>query len=97
MLYYTAWSGIDQRVNGLDSGVYDYLTKPFSFRDLEARVRALLRRECPSKTTALRFMDITLDTLTHEVRRGERLINLTSKEYLLLELLMRHPVQGFKL
>ncbi len=93
ILFLTALSGIDQRVNGLDSGADDYLTKPFAFRELEARVRALLRREGPSKTTALRFMDITLDTLTHEVRRGERLINLTSKEYILLELLMRHPEQ----
>jgi DNA-binding response OmpR family regulator len=93
ILFLTALSGIDQRVNGLDSGADDYLTKPFAFRELEARVRALLRRDGPSKTTALRFMDITLDTLTHEVRRGERLINLTSKEYILLELLMRHPEQ----
>ena len=93
ILFLTALSGVDQRVNGLDSGADDYLTKPFAFRELEARVRALLRREGPSKTTALRFMDITLDTRTHEVRRGERLINLTSKEYILLELLMRHPEQ----
>jgi DNA-binding response OmpR family regulator len=78
-------------VNGLDIGADDYLTKPFAFRELEARVRALLRREGPSKTTELRFMDLTLDTRTHEVKRGERQINLTSKEYSLLELLMSNP------
>jgi DNA-binding response OmpR family regulator len=91
ILFLTALSGVDQRVNGLDIGADDYLTKPFAFRELEARVRALLRREGPSKTTELRFMDITLDTRTHEVKRGERQINLTSKEYSLLELLMSNP------
>jgi DNA-binding response OmpR family regulator len=91
ILFLTALSGVDQRVNGLDIGADDYLTKPFAFRELEARVRALLRREGPSKTTELRFMDLTLDTRTHEVKRGERQINLTSKEYSLLELLMSNP------
>ena len=91
ILFLTALSGVDHRVNGLDIGADDYLTKPFAFRELEARVRALLRREGPSKTTELRFMDITLDTRTHEVKRGERQINLTSKEYSLLELLMSNP------
>jgi DNA-binding response OmpR family regulator len=91
ILFLTALSGVDHRVNGLDLGADDYLTKPFAFRELEARVRALLRREGPSKTTELRFMDITLDTRTHEVKRGERQINLTSKEYSLLELLMSNP------
>jgi DNA-binding response OmpR family regulator len=80
-------------VKGLDLGADDYLTKPFAFRELEARVRALLRREGSSKTPILRFIDITLDMRSHEVRRGERIINLTSKEYVLLELLMRHPRQ----
>jgi DNA-binding response OmpR family regulator len=91
ILFLTALSGVDHRVNGLDIGADDYLTKPFAFRELEARVRALLRREGPSKTTELRFMDLTLDTRTHEVKRGERQINLTSKEYGLLELLMSNP------
>lgn len=93
ILFLTALSGVDHRVAGLDIGGDDYLTKPFAFRELEARVRALLRREGPSKTSTLRFMDITLDTRIHEVRRGERAITLTSKEYTLLELLMRHPGQ----
>jgi DNA-binding response OmpR family regulator len=93
ILFLTALDGIDDRVNGLDLGADDYLTKPFAFRELEARVRALLRREGSSKTMELRFMDITLDLGTHEVYRGERNIILTSKEYMLLELLMRNPRQ----
>jgi len=91
ILFLTALSGVDHRVTGLDIGADDYLTKPFAFRELEARVRALLRREGPSKTTELQFMDLTLDTRTHEVKRGERQITLTSKEYSLLELFMRNP------
>lgn len=93
ILFLTALSGVDHRVTGLDSGADDYLIKPFAFRELEARIRALLRRDGPSKTTTFRFMDITLDTLTHEVRRGEREIAFTSKEYMLLEFLMRSPRQ----
>ncbi|MGZ6366225.1 MAG: response regulator transcription factor [Ktedonobacteraceae bacterium] len=91
ILFLTALSGVDHRVTGLDIGADDYLTKPFAFRELEARVRALLRREGPSKTTELHFNDITLDTRTHEVKRGDRQISLTSKEYSLLELLMSNP------
>jgi DNA-binding response OmpR family regulator len=91
ILFLTALGEIDQRVKGLDLGADDYLTKPFAFRELEARVRALLRRDGPEKTTVLRFMDITLDTSTHEVMRGERRIALSGKEYALLELLMYHP------
>jgi DNA-binding response OmpR family regulator len=91
ILFLTALSGVDQRVKGLDLGADDYLTKPFAFRELEARVRALLRREGPSKTSELEFMDISLDTRTHEVKRGDRQISLTSKEYSLLELLMNNP------
>ena len=93
ILFLTALSDVDHRVTGLDIGADDYLTKPFAFRELEARVRALLRREGPSKTSKLQFMDITLDTRTYEVRRGERIMSLTSKEYALLELLMRYPGQ----
>jgi DNA-binding response OmpR family regulator len=91
ILFLTALSGVDQRVAGLDIGADDYLTKPFAFRELEARVRALLRREGPSKTSELQFMDISLDTRTHEVKRGDRQISLTSKEYSLLALLMSNP------
>ena len=93
ILFFTALSEVEHRVKGLDLGADDYLIKPFAFRELEARVRALLRRDGTSKNSELRFMDMTLDTRSHEVRRGERLINLTSKEYILLELLMRNPGQ----
>jgi len=93
ILFLSALSGLDHRVTGLDIGGDDYLTKPFAFRELEARVRALLRREGPTKSTTLSFADVTMNTRTHEVRRGEREIILTSKEYALLELLLRHPGQ----
>lgn len=93
ILLLTALGEVDHRVKGLDLGADDYLVKPFAFSELEARARALLRRSAPIKTPELHFMDIILDTRTHEVRRGERLINLGSKEYALLELFMRHPHQ----
>ena len=93
ILFLTALGEVDQRVMGLDLGADDYLTKPFAFRELEARVRALVRRASSAKTTLLRFMDLTLDTSTHEARRGERQITLSSKEYALLEFLMHHPRQ----
>jgi DNA-binding response OmpR family regulator len=93
IMFLTALDTVDDRVNGLDLGGDDYLTKPFAFRELEARIRALLRRESPSKTNRLDFLDITIDTLTHEVRRGERSVLLTAREFTLLELLMRHPHQ----
>ena len=93
VLLLTALGEVDHRVKGLDTGADDYLTKPFAFRELEARVRALLRRESSMRTVELHFMDITLDTGTHEVLRGRRIIPLNSKEYALLEYLMRHPRQ----
>lgn len=94
ILFLTALSDVDSRVTGLDLGGDDYLTKPFAFRELEARVRALLRRESVSnKTTTLSFLDITMDTVTHEVRRGTRVLTLTAKEYTLLEVFLRHPRQ----
>ena len=89
----TARGEESDRIRGLDTGADDYLTKPFAFRELEARVRALLRRESATRTVELHFVDITLDTGTHEVRRGERVMTLNSKEYALLEYLMRHPHQ----
>ena len=93
ILFLTALGEVDQRVRGLDVGADDYLAKPFDFLELEARVRALLRRRSEEKTTVLRFLDLTLDTRTHEARRGDRLITLSSKEYALLEYLMYHPRQ----
>lgn len=93
VLLLTALGEVDHRVKGLDLGADDYLVKPFAFSELEARLRALLRRGTQVVNSTLQFLDITLDTLTHEVRRGERLITLGSKEYALLEFFMRHPHQ----
>ncbi len=93
ILFLTALSDVESRVTGLDLGGDDYLIKPFAFRELEARVRALLRRDSPSKTVQLQFLDITLDPRTHEVRRNGNLLTLTAREYVLLEFLLRHPRQ----
>jgi len=91
VLLLTARDAVDDRVTGLDSGADDYLTKPFAFRELLARVRALLRREGRSRDPFLRAGDLTLDPATREVRRGGRTIELTSKEYAILEYLLHHP------
>src|SRR6266487_200281 len=91
ILLLTALGEVDHRVKGLDLGADDYLVKPFAFSELEARVRALLRRESTVKTPLLHFQDITLDPRTHDARRGKRVILLSSKEYALLEFMMRHP------
>ena len=93
ILFLTALGEIEQRVHGLDQGADDYLVKPFAFTELEARVRALLRRNQQPKVPVLRFLDVTLDTRTREVWRGERQIALSSKEYSLLDYLLRHPRQ----
>ncbi len=93
ILMLTARDTIEDRVAGLDCGADDYLVKPFAFAELLARIRALLRREPALKGTVLQVADMTLDTISHEVRRGGRVIALTSKEHSLLELLMRHPNQ----
>ena len=93
ILFLTSLSDVDSRVTGLDMGGDDYLTKPFAFREFEARIRALLRRESDTKSVKLSFLDITLDTNTHELQRGNRSITLSSKEYALLEFFLRHPRQ----
>lgn len=93
IIFLTALGDIEQRVTGLDLGADDYLVKPFAFLELQARIRALLRRESGTRSAELRFGDIRLDPSTHEVWRGSRLIDLSSKEYALLEFLMRHPRQ----
>ncbi len=91
ILMLTAMDSIEDRVRGLDSGADDYQIKPFAFRELLARVRALLRREAPSKTAELQAGKLVLDTLTREVRKGQEPIKLTAKEYAILEYFMRHP------
>ncbi|GER86336.1 DNA-binding response regulator [Dictyobacter vulcani] len=91
ILFLTALGTVEDRIQGLDLGADDYLVKPFDFGELEARVRALLRRDGTPRTPVLRFADITLDTRTHEARRGERVIALSSKEYALLDFFLRHP------
>ncbi|MGH2523571.1 MAG: winged helix-turn-helix domain-containing protein, partial [Anaerolineales bacterium] len=77
----------------LDAGADDYLVKPFAFDELLARIRALLRRAAPAQPEVLRFADLALDTGTRQAFRGDRAIDLTAKEYELLELFMRHPRQ----
>jgi heavy metal response regulator len=91
ILMLTAKDTVEDRVKGLDTGADDYLVKPFAFNELLARVRALLRREGMSKSPELRVGDLTLNTLTRQVWRGQRPIELTTKEYVILEYLMRHP------
>ena len=93
VLMLTARDTLADRVRGLDSGADDYLIKPFGVPELLARLRALLRRQGPSRTNALRIDDLTLDMATKKARRGAQVINLTATEYALLELLMRHPNQ----
>ena len=94
ILMLTARDAISDRVTGLDAGADDYLVKPFAIEELTARLRALSRRDGPSKTTQLQVGNLVLDTATKRARRGNRAIeSLTSKEYMLLETLMRHPNQ----
>lgn len=89
----TAKDSIEDRVVGLDAGADDYLVKPFALNELLARVRALLRRVKPAGPEVLVFEDLRLDTGTHQVFRGETPIELTAKEYELLELFLRNPRQ----
>ena len=91
ILMLTARDTVEDRVRGLDSGADDYLVKPFAFSELLARVRALLRREASSKTPKLQVGDLVMDTLAREVQRGQKKIELTTKEYAILEYFMRHP------
>lgn len=87
----TARDTVDDRVRGLDAGADDYLIKPFAFGELVARIRALLRREKTVKTTSLKIADLVLNPATHEVHRAGKEINLSSKEYRLLDYMMRRP------
>ena len=92
-LMLTARDTVDDRVAGLDAGADDYLVKPFAFPELLARVRALLRRPPLQTGTILRVDDLQMDTAKREVRRNGRLIDLSPREYAVLEYLMRHPNQ----
>ncbi|HQR16370.1 MAG TPA: response regulator transcription factor, partial [Nitrospira sp.] len=90
VLILTAQSKVDQRVKGLDAGADDYLTKPFAIDELLARVRALLRRGTAEASGTLQIDDLILNPATREVTRGGQRIDLTVKEYALLEYFMRH-------
>jgi DNA-binding response OmpR family regulator len=90
VLVLTARDSVADKVAGLDVGADDYLTKPFAFEEFLARVRALLRRGGDSGAPTLRVADLTLDPARREVRRGERRITLTTREYSLLEYFMRN-------
>jgi heavy metal response regulator len=91
ILVLTAKDSIDDTVRGLDAGCDDYLTKPFAFAELLARIRALLRRDKKEKESVLRIADLSLSIVTHKVMRQGKEIELTSKEYALLEYFMRNP------
>jgi DNA-binding response OmpR family regulator len=90
VLLLTARAATADKVTGLDLGADDYLTKPFEFEELLARVRALLRRGGPATPPRLQLADLTLDPATREVRRGERRLELTAREYALLEFFLRN-------
>lgn len=93
VLVLTARDSVDDRVLGLDAGADDYLIKPFAFAELVARLRALLRRGRPEETHRLRLSDLELDTATRSVGRGGQRIELTAREFQLLEYLLRHQGQ----
>lgn len=90
ILMLSARGVVEDRVKGLETGADDYLSKPFSFSELSARVRALLRRPKPIALRLLRVSDLTLDPVSRVVKRGEQRIDLSAKEYALLEYLMRN-------
>jgi len=93
ILMLTARDSVSDRVTGLDMGADDYLVKPFALEELLARVRALLRRKGAEDDHPLQLADLALDPRTRQARRGSRVLELTSKEFDLLELFMRHPRQ----
>ena len=90
ILMLTARASIDDRVTGFDAGADDYLTKPFSFRELMARIRALLRRDSQLQPEVFEIEDLIINSANHHVSRANREIQLTAKEYALLEHLARH-------
>jgi two-component system, OmpR family, response regulator MprA len=93
VLMLTARRSLTDKVDGFDSGADDYLVKPFALEELLVRVKALLRRRGPGTGSQLRLADLAMDLASREVWRGERRVNLTAKEFDLLELFLRHPRQ----
>jgi two-component system, OmpR family, response regulator MprA len=95
VLMLTARDAVPDRVAGLEAGADDYLVKPFAFDELLARIKTILRRARPQGGELLRVGELELNTATRELHRGTRLIELTAREFALLELFMRHPRQVF--
>jgi len=95
ILILTAKGQLEDKVNGLNAGADDYLVKPFAFEEFLARVRALMRRPQETVQTVLTCQDLSLNPQTYEVKRGETVIPLSSKEFSLLEYLLRHPGRIF--
>ena len=93
VLLLTARDAVNDRVRGLDCGADDYLTKPFAYEELSARLRAMIRRHAPSRSPVLRVGELEIDTTTRSVHRGGRAVSLTAKEYALLEYMMRNAGQ----
>ncbi len=93
VLFLTARDEIEDRIRGLDGGADDYMTKPFAVAELQARLRALIRRGGHERATILRVGSLRLNPATHEAWRGETEIDLSQKEFALLEMFMRHPGQ----
>ena len=91
ILMLTAMDTVEDKIRGLNKGADDYLTKPFAFEELLARIRALLRRKYRTASTVLRFEDLRVDLVTHQVFRGDREIQLTPKEFALLEYFLQNP------
>ncbi len=91
ILMLTARDTVDDRVEGLDSGADDYLIKPFALKELRARLRALLRREQPEKSALLHVADLILDPVNHRIERNGVPLDLTAREFAMLEYLMRNP------
>ena len=91
ILMLTAKDTVSDRVKGLDTGADDYLVKPFAFAELLARVRALMRRKSASKSPEINIGSLTVNTVTREVRWQNQSVDLTTKEYVILEYLARHP------
>ena len=93
VLMLTARDAVDDRVRGLDAGADDYLVKPFAFNELLARLRALARRPPETQSLQFRVGDLALDTTTHQAARADQVVELSAREYRLLEFLMRHAGQ----